>query len=169
MFVFLVQIVDYVECFLGPDILAMHTMLINKPPDPGTLYYMLYQTGVIFNLVLGSHLTQVVMCWASLWNILLALVNESWPALILHYYMYTVMYSLFLRFKLLQQASCRLATQCTKTCTTSPSDRRIVSCVHGQRWRRSIGRMVVSLCSRAHTRVSCCSMTTRSGRCVLGC
>lgn len=31
------QIVDYVECFLGPDILAMHTMLINKPPDPGKL------------------------------------------------------------------------------------------------------------------------------------
>lgn len=31
------QIVDYVECFLGPDVVAMHTMLINKPPDPGKL------------------------------------------------------------------------------------------------------------------------------------
>ncbi|XP_037797879.1 phytanoyl-CoA dioxygenase, peroxisomal-like isoform X1 [Penaeus monodon] len=30
------QILDYVECFTGPDIMAMHTMLINKPPDPGT-------------------------------------------------------------------------------------------------------------------------------------
>jgi len=30
------QILDYVECFLGPNIRAMHTMLINKPPDPGT-------------------------------------------------------------------------------------------------------------------------------------
>ncbi|XP_015928873.1 phytanoyl-CoA dioxygenase, peroxisomal [Parasteatoda tepidariorum] len=31
------QIVDYVECFCGPNIKAMHTMLINKPPDPGSL------------------------------------------------------------------------------------------------------------------------------------
>jgi len=30
------QILDYVECFTGPDVMAMHTMLINKPPDPGT-------------------------------------------------------------------------------------------------------------------------------------
>jgi len=30
-------VVDYVECFLGPNVLAMHTMLINKPPDPGQL------------------------------------------------------------------------------------------------------------------------------------
>ncbi|RXG52656.1 Phytanoyl-CoA dioxygenase, peroxisomal, partial [Armadillidium vulgare] len=29
-------ILDYVECFTGPNIMAMHTMLINKPPDPGT-------------------------------------------------------------------------------------------------------------------------------------
>ncbi|XP_039213489.1 phytanoyl-CoA dioxygenase, peroxisomal [Crotalus tigris] len=29
------QIVKYVECFTGPDIMAMHTMLINKPPDTG--------------------------------------------------------------------------------------------------------------------------------------
>ena len=34
---FFLQIVDYVECFLGEDVLAMHTMLINKPPDPGKL------------------------------------------------------------------------------------------------------------------------------------
>lgn len=31
------QVLDYVECFTGPNIMAMHTMLINKPPDPGTL------------------------------------------------------------------------------------------------------------------------------------
>lgn len=30
-------IVRYVECFTGPDIMAMHTMLINKPPDPGMM------------------------------------------------------------------------------------------------------------------------------------
>ena len=30
-------ILSYVECFTGPDIMAMHTMLINKPPDPGLL------------------------------------------------------------------------------------------------------------------------------------
>lgn len=29
-------ILKYVECFTGPDIMAVHTMLINKPPDPGT-------------------------------------------------------------------------------------------------------------------------------------
>jgi len=31
-----VDILKYVECFTGPDIMAVHTMLINKPPDPGT-------------------------------------------------------------------------------------------------------------------------------------
>jgi len=30
------QILKYVECFTGRDCLAVHTMLINKPPDPGT-------------------------------------------------------------------------------------------------------------------------------------
>ncbi|CAH1784252.1 unnamed protein product [Owenia fusiformis] len=30
------EVVKYVECFTGPDIKAMHTMLINKPPDPGS-------------------------------------------------------------------------------------------------------------------------------------
>ncbi|CAF2540198.1 unnamed protein product [Rotaria sp. Silwood2] len=30
------EIVKYVENFTGSNIMAMHTMLINKPPDPGT-------------------------------------------------------------------------------------------------------------------------------------
>ncbi|XP_067915897.1 phytanoyl-CoA dioxygenase, peroxisomal [Heterodontus francisci] len=30
------EILKYVECFTGPNVMAMHTMLINKPPDPGT-------------------------------------------------------------------------------------------------------------------------------------
>lgn len=30
------KILDYVECFTGPNIVAIHTMLINKPPDTGT-------------------------------------------------------------------------------------------------------------------------------------
>ncbi|KAM4569428.1 phytanoyl-CoA dioxygenase, peroxisomal [Odontesthes bonariensis] len=29
------QILKYVECFTGPNVMAMHTMLINKPPDAG--------------------------------------------------------------------------------------------------------------------------------------
>ncbi|XP_029901188.1 phytanoyl-CoA dioxygenase, peroxisomal [Myripristis murdjan] len=29
------QILEYVECITGPNIMAMHTMLINKPPDAG--------------------------------------------------------------------------------------------------------------------------------------
>lgn len=29
------QILKYVECFTGPNIMALHTMLINKPPDSG--------------------------------------------------------------------------------------------------------------------------------------
>ena len=28
---------DYVECFTGPNISAMHSMLINKPPDSGVM------------------------------------------------------------------------------------------------------------------------------------
>lgn len=31
------QMLDYVECFTGPNIKAMHTMFINKPPDSGKL------------------------------------------------------------------------------------------------------------------------------------
>ncbi|XP_074554397.1 phytanoyl-CoA dioxygenase, peroxisomal [Halichoeres trimaculatus] len=29
------EILQYVECFTGPNVMAMHTMLINKPPDAG--------------------------------------------------------------------------------------------------------------------------------------
>lgn len=29
------EVVEYVENFLGSNVVAMHTMLINKPPDPG--------------------------------------------------------------------------------------------------------------------------------------
>ncbi|XP_055882542.1 phytanoyl-CoA dioxygenase, peroxisomal-like [Biomphalaria glabrata] len=31
------EVVEYVECFTGPDVMAMHTMLINKPPDSGKM------------------------------------------------------------------------------------------------------------------------------------
>ncbi|XP_022782945.1 phytanoyl-CoA dioxygenase, peroxisomal-like [Stylophora pistillata] len=31
------QILKYVACLTGPDIKSVHTMLINKPPDPGTM------------------------------------------------------------------------------------------------------------------------------------
>ena len=29
------QILKYVQCFTGDNVMAMHTMLINKPPDSG--------------------------------------------------------------------------------------------------------------------------------------
>lgn len=35
-YITLPEMLDYVECFTGPDIRAVHTMLINKPPDSGT-------------------------------------------------------------------------------------------------------------------------------------
>ncbi|XP_006820280.1 phytanoyl-CoA dioxygenase, peroxisomal-like [Saccoglossus kowalevskii] len=30
------EVTKYAKAFIGPNIMAMHTMLINKPPDPGT-------------------------------------------------------------------------------------------------------------------------------------
>ncbi|XP_066991597.2 phytanoyl-CoA dioxygenase, peroxisomal-like isoform X1 [Anabrus simplex] len=30
-------LLDYVQCFTGPNIMAMHSMLINKPPDSGKM------------------------------------------------------------------------------------------------------------------------------------
>jgi phytanoyl-CoA hydroxylase len=35
-YICLPAVLDYVQCFVGPDIRAVHTMLINKPPDAGT-------------------------------------------------------------------------------------------------------------------------------------
>jgi phytanoyl-CoA hydroxylase len=37
------QMLDYVECFTGPNIKAVHSMLINKPPDSGTSKHPLHQ------------------------------------------------------------------------------------------------------------------------------
>jgi phytanoyl-CoA hydroxylase len=31
------EVIEHVKCFVGPNVMAMHTMLINKPPDPGTM------------------------------------------------------------------------------------------------------------------------------------
>ena len=36
-YIVLPKLLDYVECFTGPHITAVHTMLINKPPDSGKL------------------------------------------------------------------------------------------------------------------------------------
>ena len=33
------SIIPYVTSIIGEDIMAMHTMLINKPPDPGELLF----------------------------------------------------------------------------------------------------------------------------------
>jgi len=35
-YVCLPELLDYVQCFTGSDIRAVHSMLINKPPDVGT-------------------------------------------------------------------------------------------------------------------------------------
>lgn len=52
------SILRYVECFTGPDIMAMHTMLINKPPDPGQLssrHPMHQGIGAIIDMLLIPH------------------------------------------------------------------------------------------------------------------
>lgn len=36
-YIFHPKVLDYVECFTGPNIKAVHTMLINKPPDSGKM------------------------------------------------------------------------------------------------------------------------------------
>lgn len=33
------EVLRYVKCFTGPNVRAIHTMLINKPPDPGIAVY----------------------------------------------------------------------------------------------------------------------------------
>jgi len=35
-YILLPDLLDYVQCFTGPNIRAVHTMLINKPPDSGS-------------------------------------------------------------------------------------------------------------------------------------
>ena len=42
------EVLDYVQCFTGPNIRAVHTMLINKPPDSGsrTSRHPMHQVGV---------------------------------------------------------------------------------------------------------------------------
>ncbi|XP_069847832.1 phytanoyl-CoA dioxygenase, peroxisomal-like isoform X2 [Dipodomys merriami] len=54
------QILKYVECFTGPNIMAVNTMLINKPPDTGkkTSRHPLHQDQYYFpfrpsNLIVG--------------------------------------------------------------------------------------------------------------------
>lgn len=36
-YMFFPPLLDIIECFTGPNIMAVHSMLINKPPDVGTL------------------------------------------------------------------------------------------------------------------------------------
>lgn len=36
-YMFYPDLLNYIECFTGPNIVAVHSMLINKPPDAGTL------------------------------------------------------------------------------------------------------------------------------------
>ena len=63
-------ILKYVECFTGPDIMAMHTMLINKPPDPGMLSsrHPMHQ-GIIYYLFIHSIIINFIDFRSSLFSI----------------------------------------------------------------------------------------------------
>ncbi|XP_020024816.1 phytanoyl-CoA dioxygenase, peroxisomal [Castor canadensis] len=62
------QILKYVECFTGPDIMAMHTMLINKPPDSGkkTSRHPLHQDLHYFPFRPPNH---IVCAWTAMEHI----------------------------------------------------------------------------------------------------
>ncbi|XP_042542073.1 phytanoyl-CoA dioxygenase, peroxisomal isoform X1 [Dipodomys spectabilis] len=62
------QILKYVECFTGPNIMAMHTMLINKPPDTGkkTSRHPLHQDLHYFPFRPSNH---IVCAWTAMEHI----------------------------------------------------------------------------------------------------
>ncbi|XP_008562317.1 PREDICTED: phytanoyl-CoA dioxygenase, peroxisomal [Galeopterus variegatus] len=62
------EILKYVECFTGPNIMAMHTMLINKPPDSGkkTSRHPLHQDLHYFPFRPSNH---IVCAWTAMEHI----------------------------------------------------------------------------------------------------
>ncbi|XP_037703813.1 phytanoyl-CoA dioxygenase, peroxisomal-like [Choloepus didactylus] len=62
------EILKYVECFTGPDIMAVHTMLINKPPDSGkkTSRHPLHQDLHYFPFRPSNH---IVCAWTAMEHI----------------------------------------------------------------------------------------------------
>lgn len=41
------QLLNYVECFTGPNVTAIHSMLINKPPDVPESIHPLHQVKTV--------------------------------------------------------------------------------------------------------------------------
>ena len=124
------EILQYVECFTGPDIMAMHTMLINKPPDPGSKSsrHPLHQGRV------PPDMNRVVTYTCARGHLLSPL---SFPL-----------------FSLLP----------LQTSTTLTLDQQIASCAPGQQWNTSTSAMAAWLCCLAHTKETCCNMSTQNGR-----
>nr|XP_044990926.1 phytanoyl-CoA dioxygenase, peroxisomal [Jaculus jaculus] len=62
------QILKYVECFTGPNIMSIHTMLINKPPDSGkkTSRHPLHQDLHYFPFRPSNH---IVCSWTAMEHI----------------------------------------------------------------------------------------------------
>nr|XP_021588091.1 LOW QUALITY PROTEIN: phytanoyl-CoA dioxygenase, peroxisomal-like [Ictidomys tridecemlineatus] len=62
------EVLKYVECFTGPNIMAMHTMLINKPPDMGrkTSRHPLHQDLHFFPFRPSNH---IVCAWTAMEHI----------------------------------------------------------------------------------------------------
>ena len=54
-------IIPYVSSIIGEDIMAMHTMLINKPPDPGELRTIKLMRCQIINNTVGVGYTSLRM------------------------------------------------------------------------------------------------------------
>ena len=67
-YVCLPEVLDYVECFTGPNIRAVHSMLINKPPDSGnrTSRHPLHQDLHYFPFRPADH---IVAAWTAMEHI----------------------------------------------------------------------------------------------------
>ena len=83
------QILKYVACFTGPDIKSVHTMLINKPPDPGTLTsrHPLHQDLHYFPFRPAN---QMVCSWTAMQKVVVIPGTHYTPLLPHHYPKWTV-------------------------------------------------------------------------------
>merc|ERR1719334_99316 len=69
-YICLPEVLDYVECFTGPNIRAVHSMLINKPPDSGNRT----STTFLFDRLIESSLL------GPLWNTSMTPMDASWSS-----------------------------------------------------------------------------------------
>lgn len=51
------QVLAYVTDFIGPNVMGMHTMLINKPPDPGQFIVVAYICKMIVHCSLYAQIS----------------------------------------------------------------------------------------------------------------